>query len=522
VIPVATAAEMRRADRLATERHGVPSLVLMENAGRAAADVVERVTGRAGGRRVVVVAGKGQNGVDGFVVARHLAGRGARVSVWLATRADEIGGDAATNLAALRRGGLPVSEAVAGSGATGLHGALEGADLVVDALLGTGVRGPATEPVAGVIEAINAAGRPVCSLDLPSGLSADHGELLGPTVRATLTVTFGLPKVGLFLPAGLAHAGRVEVVDLGVPRAWIEDGVASALLEADDVRAWLPSRPVDAHKGRFGHLLVVAGSLGKTGAAVLACRGALRVGTGLVTCATAASQQPVVASHLVEGMTEALPETTSGSLSSKAGERIVNWARRMEAVALGPGLGLDPETLGLVRELGVIVECPMVLDADALTALVGSLGALRDARGRRLLTPHPGEAARLLERSIAQVQADRLESARRLAGESGAVVALKGAYTVVASPGGETVLNPTGNPGMATGGTGDVLTGVAGGLLAQGLSAEAALRAAVYLHGAAGDLAAAARGGAGLLAGDLAEQLPLALAHLRAGGGSSI
>ena len=487
MIPVATAAEMRRADRLATERHGVPSLVLMENAGRAAADVVERVTGRAGGRRVVVVAGKGQNGGDGFVVARHLAGRGARVSVWLATRADEIGGDAATNLAALRRGGLPVSEAV-----------------------------------AGVIEAINAAGRPVCSLDLPSGLSADHGELLGPTVRATLTVTFGLPKVGLFLPAGLAHAGRVEVVDLGVPRAWIEDGVASALLEADDVRAWLPSRPVDAHKGRFGHLLVVAGSLGKTGAAVLACRGALRVGTGLVTCATAASQQPVVASHLVEGMTEALPETTSGSLSSKAGERIVNWARRMEAVALGPGLGLDPETLGLVRELGVIVECPMVLDADALTALVGSLGALRDARGRRLLTPHPGEAARLLERSIAQVQADRLESARRLAGESGAVVALKGAYTVVASPGGETVLNPTGNPGMATGGTGDVLTGVAGGLLAQGLSAEAALRAAVYLHGAAGDLAAAARGGAGLLAGDLAEQLPLALAHLRAGGGSSI
>src|SRR5262249_28965512 len=273
----------------------------------------------------------------------------------------------------------------------------------------------------------------------------------------------GLPKVGLYLPAGVAHAGRIELADLGVPRAWLEEGLAMGLLEASDVGAVLPARPVDSNKGRFGHLLVVAGSLGKTGAAVLACRGALRVGTGLVTCATAQSQQPIVAAHLVEGMTEALPETGAQSLSAKARERILDLAGRMDALALGPGLGLDPETQGLVRTLARDLDRPMVLDADALTALVGALESLRHARGARLLTPHPGEAARLLGLTVADVQRDRVGAARRLAEESGTIVALKGAYTVVASPGAETVLNPTGNPAMATGGTGDVLTGVAGG-----------------------------------------------------------
>jgi NAD(P)H-hydrate epimerase len=526
MIPVATADEMRRADRLASERHGVPGLLLMENAGRAATDVLERVTGPVRGRRVVVVAGKGQNGGDGFVVARQLLARGAAVSVWLAADAGEIGGSARTNLDALRRSGVPVIEVPVSAAAVlaarvatarGFHAALVGADLVVDALLGTGARGPATGRVACAIEAINRSGRPVCALDLPSGLSADHGDLLGPTVRATLTVTLGLAKVGLYLPAGVAHAGRVELADIGVPRAWLAEGIGAALLEEDDVRALLPGRPVDSHKGRFGHLLVVAGSLGKTGAAVLASRGALRAGTGLVTCATASSQQPVVAGHLVEGMTEALPETASGSVSAKAVELVLEWSRRTDAVAIGPGLGLDHETQSAVRDLAREIERPLVLDADALTALAGRLGALRQARGPRLLTPHPGEAARLLDRTVAEVQADRLESARRLSGESGAVVALKGAYTVVAAPGGVVALNPTGNPGMASGGTGDVLTGVAGGLLAQGLAPEPALRAAVYLHGTAGDLAAALRGEAGLLAGDLVEQLPAALARFRDG-----
>jgi NAD(P)H-hydrate epimerase len=417
----------------------------------------------------------------------------------------------------LQRAGEGVAEAADAAGAAfgRLRAELGDADVVVDALLGTGVRGPATGAIAAAIEAINAAGRPVCALDLPSGLPSDGEAPAGPVVRAGVTVTFGLPKLGLVLPAGAAYAGRVEIADLGVPRAWLGEGIRAALLEAADVQAALPRRPVDAHKGTYGHLLVVAGSVGKTGAAALVCLGALRAGTGLVTCATPASQQPVVAARLSEAMTEPLPETAARTLSAKAVERIVELLSRMDAVAVGPGVGLDPETQAAVRTLVRDVERPMVVDADALTALADRPALCRDAPAPRLLTPHPGEAARLLGCGVAEVQADRIGSARRLAAESGAVVALKGARTVVASPDGRVTLNPTGNPGMATGGTGDVLTGVAGGLLAQGVAPPAALGAAVYLHGLAGDLAAETRGEAGLVAGDLADALPAAIRRIR-------
>jgi hydroxyethylthiazole kinase-like uncharacterized protein yjeF len=517
VIRLATAEEMRRADRRATERYGVPSLVLMENAGRGAAEVVARLLGPVPGRRVTIVCGKGNNGGDGFVVARHLAGRGAVVGVWLVGRAAEVRGDALVNLEAVRRAGLPLVEVGTPEALEGLRRGLRDADLVVDALLGTGVTGPVTGLVGAAIAALNEAGRPVCALDLPSGLSADHGRLQGPVVHARVTVTFGLPKLGLYLHPGAASAGQVELCDLGVPRAWLEEGVAAGMVEAADVAALLPARPADAHKGHYGHLLVVAGSVGKTGAAVLACRGALRAGTGLVTCVLPATQQPIVAAQVAEAMTEPVAETGSQSLSAKAVDRILELLARMDAVAIGPGVGLEPETQEAVRQLVHAVERPMVVDADALTALAGHLGRLRDARGPRLLTPHPGEAGRLLGIGTGEVQADRLGSARRLAEESGAWVALKGAGTVVAgpeTPGDATpavTLNPTGNPGMASGGMGDVLTGLAGGLLAQGLSPAAALRAAVYLHGLAGDLAAEAGGQAGLLAGDVAEALPRAL-----------
>jgi NAD(P)H-hydrate epimerase len=510
VIPVATAEEMRRADRGVTERYGVPSLLLMENAGRGAADAVERVFGPADGRRVLVACGKGNNGGDGFVVARHLAARGARVAVWLACRRTDVRGDAAVNLEAVARAGLPLVE----SDGAALRRELREADLVVDALLGTGVTGPATGAVAEAIGALNEAGRPVCALDLPSGLSADHGGLPGPAVRATLTVTFGLPKLALFLQPAASCAGSIELADLGVPRGWLDAGCRAGLPEPADIRALLPARPTDAHKGRYGHLLVVAGAVGKTGAAVLACRGALRAGTGLVTCACPASQQPVVAGQLVEAMTEPLAETGAQSLSLKAAERVLELASRMDALAVGPGVGLEAETQEAVRRVLLEAERPVVVDADALTALAGRLGKLREARGPRLLTPHPGEAARLLECSIAEVQADRLASARRLAEASGAWVALKGAYTVVTGPDGDVALNPTGNPGMASGGMGDVLTGISGGLLAQGLAPGDALRAAVYLHGLAGDVAATGRP-VGLLAGDLAEAVPEALRRLR-------
>ena len=513
MIPLATAEEMRRADQAATERLGLPSLLFMENAGRGAADALERVLGSAGGRRVAVVCGKGSNGGDGFVLARHLLGRGGRVAVWVVGRSAEIHGDARVNLDALRQAGEKVAEAPDASGeAFGrLRTDLGEADVIVDALLGTGMRGPATGAVAAAIEAINAAGPPVCALDLPSGMPSDGEPAAGPVVRARMTVTFGLPKLGLYLTEGVAHAGRVEIVDLGIPRGWLAEGIRAGLLEAADARDVLPLRPLDAHKGTYGHLLVVAGSLGKTGAAALACRGALRTGTGLVTCAVPASQQPVVAAIVSEAMTEPLPETEARTLSAKAVERVMELAARMDAVALGPGVGLDPETQAAVRVLVRDVRRPMVVDADGLTALSGRPAICRDAPAPRILTPHPGEAARLLGCSATDVQADRIASARRLAAESGAIVALKGARTVVAEPDGYVALNPTGNPGMATGGTGDVLTGMTGGLLAQGLAPGRALRTAVYLHGLAGDVAAEARGPAGLVAGDLADAVPEAL-----------
>jgi NAD(P)H-hydrate epimerase len=485
----------------------------MENAGRGAAEVIARILGPVQGRRVVVVCGKGNNGGDGFVAARHLLLRGARVAVWLAGRAEEVGGDARMNLDAWRAAGQPVTELADADGVARDHlrASLAGAELVVDALLGTGVHGPVAGVLADAVAAINEAGRPVCALDLPSGLPSDGEAPAGPVVRAHVTATFGLPKLGLAVPPGLELAGRVELVDLGVPRAWLAAGLRTALLEPADVASLLPPRPVDAHKGRYGHLLVMAGSLGKTGAAVLACLGALRAGTGLVTCALPRSQQPVVAGAIAEAMTEALPETAAGSLSAQAVDRLLALLHRMDAGALGPGAGLDPETQTALREVIRQAQRPLVVDADALTALAGHLALVRNAAGPRLLTPHPGEAARLLGVGIPEVQADRLGAARRLAEATGAIVALKGARTIVAAPDGEAVVNPTGNPGMASGGMGDVLTGIAGGLLAQGLDPGAALRAAVYLHGLAGDLAAEARGAAGLLATDVAGTLPAAI-----------
>jgi NAD(P)H-hydrate epimerase len=438
------------------------------------------------------------------------------VETWLVDAAAGVRGDAATNLEALRRLGLAPRAVDDPGGLQALARGLAAADLVVDGLLGIGVRGPATGLIAQAIAALNDAGRPVCALDLPSGLSPDRSGIPGPAVRASLTVTFGLPKLALYLAPASGCCGRVEVADLGVPPAWLARDVAATLLDARQVGALLPVRPVEAHKGRYGHLLVVAGSRGKTGAAALVCLGALGSGAGLVTAALPASQQAVVAARVAEAMTEALPETADGSAAGAARARLVELAQRMDAVVLGPGSGLGDETRGLLRALARELPRPMVVDADGLTALAGHLEDLRGARGPRLLTPHPGEAARLLDRSVAEVQDDRAGSARELAAATGAHVALKGAGTVVAGPAGELWVNPTGNPAMATGGTGDVLAGVAGSLLAQGLAPAAALTAAVYLHGLAGDLAAGARGPAGLLAGDLAGALPAAIARVTA------
>ena len=518
MLPVFTAEEMRRVDQRAIRELDIPGATLMENAGRGAAACIQAALADLGlarrGVRVAVVCGKGGNGGDGFVVARWLKRAGHRVEVFLLAAPDELRGDPALKLREMERRGL---RARVVEDPAVLARALPAAQLVVDAMLGTGARGEPSALIAGAIEHVNASGRPVVALDVPSGLSADGAPPEGPVVRATLTPTFAGLKRGLIVGPGVTLAGRVVVVDIGVPRAAIERGVATFVLEPADVARHFPPRPRDNHKGSYGHLLVIAGSVGKTGAAALAARAAMRAGAGLVTVATAASAQPVVAALLLEAMTEPVAETAVRTIALKARDALHDLAARRDAVALGPGLGLDEDTQALARALVFDFEQPMVVDADALTALTGHLDRLRGARAARCLTPHPGEMARMLGVTIADVQRDRIATARRFATTWQTPVVLKGATSVIGLPDGTVLLNPTGNPGMASGGTGDVLSGVLGAFLARGLEPAAALGAGVYLHGLAGDVAAERLGQESLVAGDVIEALPEAFRRVGAG-----
>ena len=513
MFPLFSAEEMRRLDQRAIRELGIPGATLMENAGRGAAERILAALPELGlprrGVRVAIVCGKGGNGGDGFVVARWLKRAGHRVDVYLLARPDELRGDAAVKHREMERRGIRTRVVEDDSVLTP---ALSAAQLVVDALLGTGARGAPAPPVAAAIERINASRRPVVALDIPSGLPADGEPAPGPVIRALLTPTFAGLKRGLITAAGVEVSGRVEVVDIGIPAAEVARGIDTFLLEAADVARHFPPRPRDAHKGTYGHLLLVAGSVGKTGAAALAARAAMRAGAGLVTVATSASAQPVVASLILEAMSEPLPETETRTIALKARDLLDDLAQRRDAVALGPGLGIDEDTQALARAL--VFECrkPCAVDADALTALVGHLDRLRGAPAARCLTPHPGEMARMLGATVEDVQRDRITTVRRFATGFRVHVVLKGATSVIGNPDGTVLLNPTGNPGMASGGTGDVLTGVLGAFLARGLPPGAALAAAVFLHGLAGDIAAARHGQESLIAGDVIEALPAAFA----------
>jgi NAD(P)H-hydrate epimerase len=517
VRPVFTGDEMRRLDERAIRELGIPGATLMENAGCGAADAIlawlTSARRPARGRRVAIVCGKGGNGGDGFVAARWLARQGVRCDVCLVGSAADVRGDAAQKLQALKKAGLRPT--VVGDAAA-LGPVLARAELVVDALLGTGVRSAPEGVIAEAITAVNASGRPVLALDIPSGLPADGAAPSGPAVRAEATVTFAGLKRGLVVPPGRDLAGRVSVVDIGVPAAEVARGIATFVLEAGDVARHFPRREASAHKGTYGHLLVVAGSLGKTGAAALAAEGALRAGVGLVTVATAASQQPVVAGLVLEAMTAPLAEGATGIIGEGAWPALAELVAARDAAAIGPGIGLDAGVQAVARRLVIEARVPMVVDADALTALSGHLEVLRKAAAPRCLTPHPGELARLLEKSVPEVQRARIEIAREFAVAHRAHLVLKGAVSVVAAPDGTVLLNPTGNPGMASGGTGDVLTGIAGAFLARGLAPGDALAAAVYVHGLAGDVAAERAGEESLIARDVIAALPEAFRRLHA------
>jgi NAD(P)H-hydrate epimerase len=503
---VTTAAEMRALDRWTIE-HGTPGHVLMERAGVGATRVLRATLGRRPGS-VVVVCGKGNNGGDGFVVARHLRRARVPVEVWLVGRRGDVQGDAARMLASWSSRRDAVREITGEQDVPALAARLGRAGAIVDALFGTGLNAPVTGVPARVIDAINAAGAPVLAVDIASGLSADTGRPLGTAVRAAVTATFGFPKIGQCLYPGVEHTGRLEVVDIGIPAAAVAAvGPRAVLLETADVGRLLPRRPRDAHKGTFGHVLVVAGSPGKSGAALLAAEASARSGAGLTTLAVPAALQPVVEGHVREAMTTALPAEPGRAA-------LANLLAGRAAVVCGPGLGLTDDTRALVA--GIVRTCtvPLVLDADGLNAVAGT-DLLRERPAPTIVTPHPGEMARLLGTDTAAVQADRIGAARGLAARFGVVVVLKGAHTVIAAPGGEVAIAPTGNPGMASGGMGDALSGLVGALLAQRLGAFDAATLGVFAHGASADAVAARRGEAGLLARDVIEELPQTLAALQ-------
>jgi NAD(P)H-hydrate epimerase len=494
VLAVLTPEQMAAADR-ATIAAGTPSLTLMERAGIAVARATVRATRGAYGRRVLVLAGKGNNGGDGLVAARHLAAWGAFPVVVFPDDPGTLKGDARTNLERLRNVRQLRFEERSFARELGRAAA------VVDALYGTGFKGALAGPPAQAVTAVNRSGLPVVAVDIPSGVDGMTGRVDGPAIRATITVTMAALKLGIVFHPGSEYAGEVEVADIGIATPQFPRVVGAP--EAADVARVLGHRPLDAHKRSVGTAMVVAGSTGMSGAAALAATGALRSGAGLVTIASPASVVAEVHPQVLEATSLRLPETPQGTLAAGALQLLLDKAATVDAVAIGPGLSTNPETVDVVRKAIAALENPLVADADALNALAGDPGTLEARGGATAITPHPGELARLLGISTVAIQADRLGAARRAAERFQSAVVLKGYRSIVADPSGATVIITTGGPALATGGTGDVLTGVTAALLAGGAEPFTAAWAASWLHGRAGDVLERLLGARGTLAGDV-------------------
>lgn len=514
-----TAAQMKEIDRVAIVVRGIPSLDLMERAGSAVARCAAAMI--RGGRlrsRVLLFAGKGNNGGDAFVAARHLRAEGiATRTVMLAMRGD-IARDALENLRRLEGAGgeVAIVETAAEIGA--LRESAGSFDLVIDGILGTGVSGTVGGIYAAAIALIRGLRAPVIAIDVPSGLDATTGRVCGTAVRATATVTMGLPKTGMIAADGPEHCGRIRVADIGLPEDLVRGAAGSGeLVVEQDLYGLFPPRARVSHKGDYGHVLVVAGSPGLTGAACLAAEAAMRSGSGLVTVAAPRSLNPVLEAKLTEAMTLPLPETAEGALGTKAGDEILRGAERFDVAVIGPGLSRRPETAEMVRRLVAGLRIPMLVDADGLNAFAEDASAMENAAAPVILTPHPGEMARLARCGIAGVLTDRAGAASGFAAAHGVTLVLKGTQTVVASPDGTVSVNASGNPGMASGGTGDVLSGVIASLAGQGMKPLDAARAGVFIHGDAGDRAAARRGERGMIASDIVDRIPDALEALARG-----
>ena len=520
---VVTAAEMRRIDQDTIEGIGIPGIVLMETAGSAIVHAIEQHYPTC--QPIGIFAGKGNNGGDGIVIARQLAHTGRDVYLFLVSPQESFTGEAHINLQIAKNLRLRIEEILTDRALGTEKGAplnhITSCELLVDAIFGTGLRGEVRGPIANLINAVNNLPIPILSVDLPSGLDADTGNPLGACVRADRTVTIGLPKRGLLVHPGVELTGKLEVVDIGFPEQVVNaQGIKVNWTTAAQASEWVPPRPSASHKGSYGRVLVVAGSTGMTGAAALASEAALRAGTGLVTLAIPKHLNPILEGLLPEVMTLPLPETDAGSLAVSATSTILEFAEKTKSVlAVGPGLSQNPETISLVHQLvrehqEQKLGLRLVIDADGLNALAQARELLALLDRETVLTPHPGEMVRLTNTPISTLEADRISTAQQFANEHGVTLVFKGAPTVTGTPNGNVWINSTGNPGMGTGGMGDVLTGIIAGLMAQGVSSERAAGLGVYLHGLAGDIASERLGMHGLIASDVLKAVPEAISSL--------
>ncbi|MFO7819267.1 MAG: NAD(P)H-hydrate dehydratase [Halanaerobacter sp.] len=502
-------AQMGQIDRYTIEEVGIAGVVLMEQAGRRVTE--EILADYPALEQAVILAGKGNNGGDGFVIARLLAERGVEVKTYLVGEKGDITGDAEVNLKILERLGQQVQQLKKVQDIKDLKTDLIHTELIVDALLGTGIKGRLRGLFPNLIDLINEVQTEVIAVDIPSGVEADTGIVREMAVQAKKTVTFGLPKLGLLLYPGTKFVGELEVVEIGIPKEAKDQGeIKTNLITAEMAAELLPLRDNNSHKGDYGKLLLVSGSPGMTGAAVLVARASLKMGAGLVTVGVPQSLHQILENKLTEAMTYPLGETEEGTVDISSLERIKDLISSRDVLAIGPGLRTKVETAKVVNSLLVEVKKPIVIDADGLNNL-DDLSLLKERSSPTILTPHPGEMSHLIAKPIEEIEANRLEVAREFAGEYGVVLVLKGSRTLIATPQGQIYLNCSGNSGLATGGSGDVLTGLITSLIGQGLTPSEASILAVYLHGLAAELGSEELTEYSLLPSDVIDYLPQAI-----------
>jgi len=515
---VVTPSQMSEIDRISIEEYGIPGIVLMENAALAVVDkVISIFDGRARGKKVVIAAGKGNNGGDGFAVARHLFNIGVETLVFLAARKENIKGDALTNLNILDRIGVPVYILENEQDFDLFSNSVTSAHIVIDAIFGTGFKGIVKGTEEKMIEIINNSSTPVLAVDIPSGINGETGRAEGIHINASWTVTFRYPKVGLIVYPGCEACGELTVADIGFAREAVNRvGVYINTVEKEYLKSCIPPRFNESNKGTYGKVLIISGSPGMTGSGAMTAMSSLRSGAGLVYLAVPRSLINVYAAKTTEPVLVPLEDEGTGYLSARCCESLEEALAGKNVVAAGPGLFTGRDIFHVVRTIIELSPVPVVLDADALNVLAGNTGLLRQLKAGGVITPHPGEMSRLTGLSVQHVQENRIKIACSFAKEYNIVTVLKGFRTVIAMPDGRVYINLTGNPGMATAGTGDVLTGIISGFIAQGVAVEDAALLGVYLHGLAGDIAAGKIGFHGLLATDIIEEIPQGIMEIAA------